>query len=34
MHLSDNEKLDLFAFLNTMTDTEFLFDKRFSFPRE
>jgi cytochrome c peroxidase len=34
MHLSDNERVDLVAFLHTLTDTEFLFDKRFSFPRE
>lgn len=34
MHLSDNERVDLVAFLYTLTDTEFLFDKRFSFTRE
>lgn len=33
MHLSDNERVDLVAFLHTLTDTEFLFDKRFSYPR-
>lgn len=34
MRLSDNERVDLVAFLHTLTDTEFLFDKRFSFPRD
>lgn len=34
MHLSDNERVDLVAFLHTLTDSAFLFDKRFSFPRE
>jgi len=34
MHLSDNDRVDLVAFLTTLTDTEFLFNKRFSFPRE
>jgi cytochrome c peroxidase len=34
MKLSDNERVDLVAFLKTLTDTEFLFDKRFSFPKE
>ena len=34
MHLSDNERVDLVAFLHTLTDTAFLFDKRFSFPRD
>jgi cytochrome c peroxidase len=34
MHLSDNERVDLVAFLHTLTDTAFLFDKRFSFPTE
>lgn len=32
MHLSDNERVDLVAFLHTLTDKDFLFDKRFSFP--
>ena len=34
MHLSDNERTELVAFLKTLTDTEFLFNARFSFPRE
>lgn len=34
MNLSDNDRVDLVAFLKTLTDKEFLFDKRFSFPRE
>lgn len=34
MNLSDNDRVDLVAFLNTLTDKEFLFDKRFSFPKE
>jgi cytochrome c peroxidase len=33
MNLTDNERVDLVAFLLTLTDTEFLFDKRFSYPR-
>ncbi len=32
--LTSNEKVDLIAFLLTLTDTEFLFDRRFGFPRE
>lgn len=34
MNLSDNERVDLVAFLHTLTDSEFLFDKRFSFPKK
>lgn len=34
MNLSDNDRIDLVAFLNTLTDKEFLFDKRFSYPKE
>lgn len=34
MHLSDNDRIDLVAFLLTLTDKEFLYNKRFSFPRE
>ncbi len=34
MNLSDNERVDLVAFLYTLTDSEFLFDKRFSFPKK
>lgn len=32
--LNSNEKTDIVAFLLTLTDTAFLFDKRFGFPRE
>ena len=32
MHLSDNERTDLVAFLKTLTDKNFLFNKRFSYP--
>jgi cytochrome c peroxidase len=34
MLLSDNERVDLVAFLYTLSNKEFLFDNRFSFPRE
>ena len=34
MNLSDNDRVDLVLFLKTLTDNEFLFDKRFSFPKE
>jgi len=34
MHLSDNDRTDLEAFLKTLTDNEFLFDKRFSYPKQ
>lgn len=34
MKLSDNDRVDLLLFLKTLTDNEFLFDKRFSFPKE
>lgn len=34
MQLSDNDRVDLVLFLTTLTDKEFLFDKRFSFPKE
>ena len=34
MNLSDNDRIDLVAFLNTLTDKEFLFDKRFGYPKE
>lgn len=33
MNLTDNERVDLVAFLLTLTDNEFLFNKRFSYPR-
>ena len=33
MHLSDNNRTDLLAFLITLTDKEFLFNPRFSFPK-
>jgi cytochrome c peroxidase len=32
MNLTDNERTELVAFLKTLTDNEFLFDKRFRFP--
>ena len=32
--LSHEEKIDLVAFLLTLTDRDFLFDRRFGFPRE
>jgi len=32
--LTPNEKVDLLVFLHTLTDKDFLFDKRFSFPKE
>jgi cytochrome c peroxidase len=32
--LNANEKVDLVAFLLTLTDNDFLFDRRFGFPRE
>ena len=32
--LNSNEKTDIIAFLLTLTDTTFLFDKRFGFPIE
>lgn len=34
MILTSNEKVDLIAFLYTLTDKEFLFDPRFSFPKD
>lgn len=34
MNLSDKDRVDLVVFFKTLTDTEFLFDKRFSYPRE
>lgn len=33
MHLSDNERTDLIAFLKTLTDKAFLFNARFSYPK-
>ena len=33
IRLSSNEKKDLIAFLKTLTDKEFLYNKHFSFPR-
>jgi cytochrome c peroxidase len=32
--LSSNEKVDLVAFLLTLTDKEFLFNRAYSFPKE
>jgi cytochrome c peroxidase len=34
MNLSDNDRVDLVAFLKTLTDNEFLFNPRFSYVRE
>jgi cytochrome c peroxidase len=34
MKLSDKERVDLVAFLKTLTDKEFLFKERFSYPKE
>ncbi|MFN3755079.1 cytochrome-c peroxidase [Flavobacterium sp.] len=34
MSLSDIDRVDLVAFLQTLTDKEFLYNKRFSFPKE
>ena len=34
MKLSDNDRVDLLAFLLTLTDKDFLFNERFSFPKE
>ena len=32
IELTHREKVDLLVFLRTLTDKEFLFDKRFTFP--
>jgi cytochrome c peroxidase len=34
MDLSDDERTEIVAFLKTLTDNEFLFNKRFSYPKE
>ena len=34
INLNPNEKKDLIAFLLTLTDKEFLYDKKFGFPHE
>lgn len=34
MLLSDNDRTDLVAFLKTLSDVEFLFDRRFSYPKK
>ncbi len=34
MRLSDNERTEIVAFLKTLTDTEFLFNPRFAYPKE
>jgi cytochrome c peroxidase len=34
MRLSDNERTEIVAFLKTLTDKDFLFNKRFSYPKE
>jgi cytochrome c peroxidase len=33
MNLSDNERTELVAFLKTLTDKEFLFNKKYSYPK-
>jgi len=33
MNLTDDDRVDLVAFLKTLSDTSFLFDPRFSYPR-
>ena len=33
MHLSDNDRVDLDAFLKTLTDTAFLFNPKFGYPK-
>lgn len=33
MHLTDNQRTEIVAFLKTLTDKEFLFDSRFSYPK-
>ena len=34
LNLSDNERTEIIAFLKTLTDNDFLFSPKFSFPRE
>lgn len=34
IHLSEDEQKDIIAFLKTLTDKEFLYNQKFSFPRE
>jgi cytochrome c peroxidase len=34
MNLSDNDRVDLLLFLTTLSDKEFLFNPRYSFPKE
>ena len=34
MNLSENQRVELIAFLKTLTDKSFLFDKKFSFPNK
>ncbi|MDI1256148.1 MAG: cytochrome c peroxidase [Flavobacterium sp.] len=34
MHLSDNDRVDLIAFLKTLTDKSFLFDQKFGYPKK
>lgn len=33
MNLTDNQRTEIIAFLKTLTDTEFLFNKRYGFPK-
>ena len=34
IQLNSREKIDLLVFLRTLTDKEFLFNKRFTFPKQ
>jgi cytochrome c peroxidase len=34
MNLSDNQRVELIAFLKTLTDKEFLFNPKFGFPKK
>lgn len=34
LHLSSNDKVDIIAFLLTLSDKEFLFNKKFNYPKE
>jgi cytochrome c peroxidase len=34
IHLNDNEKVDIIAFLLTLSDKQFVFNPQFAFPKE
>jgi cytochrome c peroxidase len=34
LDLSDNERTEIIAFLKTLSDKEFLFNSRYSYPKE